>query len=54
MIQPGTKVTLTIEATFLTENNGGYVHVAYGKDNEHTMVITPFDLRNGVTVTAAR
>lgn len=52
-IQPGTRVTVTIEATFLQENNGGYVHLAYGRDGEHALTLTPLDFRNGgIAVTA--
>lgn len=49
----GTKVLITIEATVMQAFDGTPVHVAYGEDNEHAMVITQFDLRNGVTIRTA-
>jgi hypothetical protein len=41
MIQPGTKVTITIEATVMQAFDGGAVHVAYGADSECTLAIRP-------------
>jgi hypothetical protein len=52
-IAPGTKVVITIEATVMQAFDGSPVHVSYGEGNENTMVITQFDLRNGVTVRTA-
>ena len=54
MIQPGTKVTITIEAAVYAESGRGALHVTYGEDGEHTMIVTPDDLLNGVTITEAR
>jgi hypothetical protein len=37
MIQPGTKVTITIEATVMQARDGGPVFAAYGNGNEHML-----------------
>jgi hypothetical protein len=52
MIQPGTKVTITIEATVMQAFDGMAVHVAYGDDNEDTLTIRPGT--PGVAITIGR
>jgi hypothetical protein len=50
-IRPGTKVTVTIEATVMQAFEGTAVHLSYGEDNESTLVIRPGE--SGVTITTA-
>lgn len=50
-IRPGTKVTITIEATVIQAFEGTATHVAYGEDNEFMLVIRPGT--DGVTISAA-
>ncbi len=50
MIQPGTKVTITIEATVMQAYEGQAVHVMYGDGNESYLIIKPHDIGQGVTI----
>jgi multidrug resistance efflux pump len=50
-IRPGTKVTITIEATVMQAYEGTATHLSYGDDNESALIIRSGE--SGVTIRTA-